>query len=349
MQTIGKLFAAVCAILFIISGVSALLLFNIEEKAFSSATYKQAFENQGLYQRMPTILGEALTTFVTQNQSAVPFLTAVKTEDWQNIISTLLPPEELKAVADNALDSTFDYVNGKTNSATISLLPVKAHLAGPSGINVVSQILHLQPACTPEQLTQMAMGLLGGQVILCDPPPEALGLMAPFIQSQLQTMIAFFPNDVTFISDPRSGTPADPRLKLNTARYVMRLSVFLPLLFLFGITIFAVRSLRSWLNWWGWPLMIIGGISVLIALLGTPLVGWVLRFVIQNQRTIFVPPVLATSLGETASAVAQQMLAPVLIEGFILGFVGLGLVIIATLLVRRERNQIIQRIDTNAP
>src|ERR1051325_3729797 len=343
----GKFFAAVCAILLIISGVLALLLINVEAKAFSSATYKQAFQNQGLYQRMPTILGTALATFIAQNQSTVPFLKVVTVEDWQNIVSTLLPPEELKAVADNALDSTFDYINGKTNSATISLLPVKAHLAGPSGVNVVIQILHLQPACTPDQLTQMAMGLLGGQITLCDPPPEAIGLMTPFIQSQLQTMIAIFPNDVTFISDPRSGTPADPRLKLKTVRSAIRFSVFLPLLFLFGVTIFAVRSLTSWLNWWGWPLMITGGSSVLIALLGAPLVGWILRLVIVAQGAIFVPPVLATSLGETASAVAQQMLAPVLIEGFILGFVGLGLVIIATLLVRREGNQIIQRIDTN--
>ena len=349
MQTIEKFFATLCAILFIISGVLVLLLFNIEEKAFSSTTYKQAFENQGLYQRMPAILSTALTTFIAQNQRAVPFLTVVKEEDWQNIISMLLPPEELKAVANNALDSTFDYINGKTNSATISLLPVKAHLAGPSGVNVVVQILHLQPPCTAEQLTQMAVGLLGGQIALCDPPAEAIGLMTPLIQSQLQAMIAIFPNDVTFISDPRSGTPADPRLKLNTLRSVIRYSVFLPLLLLLGITIFAVRSLRSWLNWWGWPLMITGGSSVLIALLGAPLVGWILRLVIVAQGAIFVPPVLATSLGETASAVAQQMLAPVLIEGFILGFVGLGLVIIATLLVRREGNQIIQRIDTNVP
>ncbi len=92
--------------------------------------------------------------------------------------------------------------------------------------------------------------------------------------------------------------------------------------------------------------MITGGISVLIALLGSPLVGWILRLVIENQGTIFVPPVLAASLAETASAVAQQMLGPVLIEGFVLGFAGLGMVIVATLLVRSERDQIIQRMDT---
>ncbi len=337
MEFIGKTFAAVCTILFIISSVLVLLLLNIEAKAFSSETYKQAFENQQLYERMPTILATALTTYITENQSALPFLNAVKVEDWQNIISTLLPPEELKALADNALDSTFDYLNGKTNSATISLLPLKAHLVGESGVNVVVQLLRLQPACTPEQLTQMALGLLGGQITLCNPPEEAIGLMTPFIQAQLQTMITVFPNDVTFISGVTSGMPDDPRLKLNTVRSAIKFSLFLPFLFLFGITVFAVRSLRSWLNWWGWPLMITGVMSVFIALLGTPLVGWILQLLIQNQGTILIPAILATSIAETASAVAVQMLAPVIIEGIIFMIVGLGMVIVALLLAKRDQ------------
>jgi len=342
VQFIGKTFAAVCTILFIISSVLVLLLLNIEAKAFSAETYKQAFENQRLYERMPTILGTALTTYITENQNALPFLNAVKAEDWQNIISTLLPPEELNALADNALDSTFNYLNGKTNSATISLLPLKAHLVGDSGVNVVVQLLHLQPSCTPEQLTQMALGLLGGQITLCNPPEQAVGLMTPLIEAQLQTMITIFPNDVTFISDVRSGTPADPRLKLNTLRSAIKLSLFLPFLFLFGITVFAVRSLTGWLYWWGWPLMITGGVSTLIALVGSPIVGWILRLLIQNQGKILIPAILATSIAETASAVAVQMLAPVIIEGIILAIVGLGMVIVAVLLAKRA--QIIKAI-----
>jgi len=53
LQTLGKFIAGICAVLFIITGVMALVLFNIERKAFSSTTYKQAFENQNLYARMP--------------------------------------------------------------------------------------------------------------------------------------------------------------------------------------------------------------------------------------------------------------------------------------------------------
>jgi hypothetical protein len=345
VQTIGKFLAAICAVLFIVSGVLVLILFNIEQKAFSSATYKKAFEDQRLYERTPEILAAALTTSLAQHQVALPFLNTVKVEDWQNIISFLLPPEDLKALSDNALDSTFDYLNRKTDTATVSLLPVKSRLVGESGMNVVLQILHLQPECTVEQLTQMALGFLGGQIALCNPPPEAIQLMTPLIQSQLQGLVSVFPNEVIFISDPRSGTPDDPRLKLSTVRSVITFTPILPALFLFGIVVFAVRSLKEWLVWWGWPLMMTGLISVLIALVGSPLVGGILQLLIRTQVSILIPPVLGASIAETASAVAREILSPVVIEGIILAIVGLGFVIVSLFIGNRPNNSPLQRVE----
>ena len=329
MQTIGKFLAALCAVLFVMSSVVVLLLFNIERKAFSAETYKQAFENQRLYERIPAMLASMLSTSVAENPNAIPLLRALRVEDWQASISTLLPPEELKTVADSALDATFDYLNGKTDSAVISLVPLKTHLASESGLQVVRQFLNLQPPCTTEQLTQMALGLLGGQIILCNPPEEAIGLMTPFIQAQLQAITTIIPNEIAFIPGTTSNTPQDPRLKLNAVRSAIKLTPFIPAIFLFGIVVFAVRTFKELLIWWGWPIMIAGGISALIALIGSPVIGWILQLLIQNQGTIFIPSILAASIGETTSAVARQMLAPVVIEGFVLALLGLGMVIVS--------------------
>jgi hypothetical protein len=325
--TLGKFLAAICAVLFVISTVIVLLLFNIERKAFTSETYKQAFENQRLYERLPAMLAATLTTSIAENPNAIPLLKALTVENWQTTLTTLLPPEELKALTNNALDSTFDYLNGKTDSAVISLVPIKTHLVGESGLQVVRQFLNIQPACTLEQLSQMAQGLLGGQIILCNPPEEAMGFMAPFIQSQLQAMATIIPDQVAFIPGSVSNTPNDPRLKLKLIRSAIKLTPFIPVLFLFGIAVFAARTLRDWLIWWGWPFLLAGGISLLMALVGSPLVGWILQLLIQNQGTILIPPVLAASIGETTSAVARQMLTPVVAEGFMLALVGLGMII----------------------
>ena len=236
----------------------------------------------------------------------------------------------------NALDATFDYLNGRSNSAAISLVPLKSQLAGPAGMDLVLQILSLQPACTTEQLTQMALGLLGGEIALCNPPPLAIGVVAPFLQSQLQTMTTIIPSDVTFIPGTLSGTPQDPRLRLNSIRSAIKLTPLLPILLLLAVTIFAVRGLVDWLTWWGWPFMITGTSSVLIGLVGAPLVSWILQLFIQNQGTIPIPPVLVSSIAETTGAVARQILIPVLVQGAILGFVGLGMAVLAMFLPRKQ-------------
>jgi hypothetical protein len=341
VRTLGQFLAALCAILFVISTVLVLVIFNIERKAFSSATYKQAFEDQRLYERMPAILATTLTTYLVESGITMPFLQVLTVEDWQTNIAVLLPPEELKAMANNALDATFDYLNGRSSSAVISLLPVKTQLAGEPGLQLVLQILRRQPACTAEQLTQMALGFFGGQIALCNPPEQALGLMMPFVQSQLQTITTLFPNELTLIPGTASGTPDDPRLKLNAARSAVTLTLFLPGLLLFAIAVFAVRSLRDLFMWWGGPLVTAGIISVLVALLGAPLIGGILQVLIQNQGSFFIPPVLAAALGETATAVVRQMLSPVVIEGLIIAAIGVGMLIIAIIVPRRQEEPIL--------
>ncbi|HEU4746560.1 MAG TPA: hypothetical protein VFS61_15065, partial [Anaerolineales bacterium] len=81
-----------------------------------------------------------------------------------------------------------------------------------------------------------------------------------------------------------------------------------------------------------WPFMIAGVSSVLIGLVGSPLVGWILQLLIRNQGTIPIPPVLVSSIAETTSAVAGQILTPVMIQGAILGMAGLGMAILGMLL-----------------
>jgi hypothetical protein len=183
----------------------------------------------------------------------------------------------------------------------------------------------------------MALGLLGGQIALCSPPEQAIGLLTPLIQSQLQAMTAVIPDQVTFIPAVASGTAADPRGRLNAVRSGVKLLAFVPIAFLFGLTIFAVRKLLDLLAWWGWPLLFAGGSGVLIGLFGSPLVGGVLQLLIQTQGPRFIPSSLASSIAETARAVAHQMLGPVVIEGSILGFVGLCMVIAAPILAQGGR------------
>lgn len=336
-----KTLAVLCALLFILAGVPVLILFNIDRKAFDSATYKQAFENQRLYERMPALVAGTLATTVSQNGNSPAFLRELTIEEWQTTVSTLLPPEELRAMTHQTLDSTFDYLNFRSNSIVISLLPVKARLTGQGGVSVVREFLRTQPECTLEQLAQIGLGLLGGNIVLCNPPDEAIGFFEPFIQSQLQTISATFPDQISLVPETGSGTASDPRLRLQWIRSAIQFAPFFLFLLLLMIVALAVRSLHDWLVWWGWPLLLTGAIAAFIAMLGSPVIGWLLQWIIQIYGAAFLPAVLASTIAETASAVAGQMLAPVIIQGFVLAVIGLLMVITGTFLLPSERHIVI--------
>jgi hypothetical protein len=340
VRELEKTFAALSAVLFIIVAIFVLIAFNLERRAFSSATYKQAFAEEGLYEQMPALMASTLHTYISQNPNAYPFLRELSAEDWQVTIASLLPAEELRGVADGALDSTFDYVNRRTDTIIISLLPIKAHLAGESGVTIIRQFLQTQPACTIEQLTQMGFGLLGGDIALCNPPPEAMGLVEPLIRSQMQTITAAIPNDLTLAPGATTGTPNDPRVTLHMVRSAIRFSPFFALVVFLAIAVFGIRSFRDLFVWWGWPLLIAGAVSALIGLVGSPIVGGLLQFLIETQGIVFLPPLLASGIGQTAGAVAHQMLIPVALQGLVMAVIGFFMVIVGIFLTRRERTVI---------
>jgi hypothetical protein len=344
VRTLGKLLAAFCAMLFIITGVLALLFFNIERKAFSAETYKRAFEKQQLYNRMPGILAEVLTTAITQNQQASTYLKSFTMQDWESAIPALIPPEELKALANSTLDSTFDYLNSRTDSIVISLVPFKSHVAGPGGVEAILQLLHAQPTCTVDQIIELTFAVMsGGDLIFCNPPPEAVQIVRPLIESQLQFMTFAFPDQITLISTQHAGSPEDPRLNLKIARAIMQISPLFPMTFLLGLTIFAVRGLIDWLKWWGLPFLFTGLISLLIAVPGASLVGFIIQWILERQVAGLIPPVLLSTLRETVSAVAREILGPMAIVGLILAGMGFMMIVVAVFLGYTQKDRTIPR------
>jgi hypothetical protein len=331
MKTVQITFAWLCAVMLVASGVAALILFNVERRAFSVGTFKQAFERQNLYARMPAILADAVYASVTQNANTDPFLKAMTLPEWEAGIASLLPPEDLKALSDDTLDSVFGYLNNQSNSASISLQIVKTRLSGPQGMELVSRILNAQPDCTMEQLLQMGMGFLSGDVSLCKPPEAMLGLVTPLIETELRFLTGAVPDEVVLVSAESGNLQSDPRVRLNRARTAMKFSPLLPIVLLAALTAFAVRNLTDWLKWWGYPFLAIGAISAIAALVGSPILGFVIQEVIRSQAG-FLPPVLISALGETVSAVSTQILSPVVLEGALLASVGFVMAVAAVLM-----------------
>ena len=336
MKTISTILAGICAVLVVVTGTASLFLFNVERSAFSSEPYKRAFEKLGLYDRMPSILAASLfSSPASVNGTENPIWALMTSQGLESGIAVILPPADLKLMTDGALDSLFVYINGQADSALISLVPIKNRFSGPEGVEAVLGLLQSQPACTAEQLIQITLGALSGSgFALCNPPPEAVDLFRPLIQSQLQYTASLLPNELPFVSADRSGTQADPRVRLKQLRAVMRITPVVPILLILLMTIFVVRSLKTFLTWWGLPILATGLFSFFIALVGAPLIGTVIQFMIETQASQILSTILLATLRETTSAVAREIMTPNIIQGAVLAVLGFAMSLVGFFLRR---------------
>ncbi|MDP1779963.1 MAG: hypothetical protein Q8K73_06800, partial [Anaerolineales bacterium] len=233
METIKKILATICAILFVITAVIALFLFNFDRKAFTAETYQKAFAREDFYNKLPSVMADAMTSLIADQSQFPVVLSGMSKEAWEAFFHTLLPPETLKVMGDDVLNSTFAYLNMQTDSAQLNLAPLKASMASDTGAQAVFAFLSTQPDCTFIQIAQITVNLLsGGQIELCNPPAELIPALTPILQGQLQIAATVIPDQVTIISAPPQN---DPRQRLKTARLFMRISPILPLAFLLGL------------------------------------------------------------------------------------------------------------------
>lgn len=324
MDSIRKALAALFALLTILTALPAQVFFNLDRRAFTPETYQQAFANDDFYSRLPGILAGS---FVASTKQILPLnIQGLDAQDWEGFFHELLPPETLKVMGDQAIGSSLAYVNLEASSAVLSLVPLKERMAGEDGTRAVLGLLRTQPVCTLEEIARMTMAALGSQGLsLCNPPEELYPLVMPLIQAQMQVASAAIPQEVVLASAASAGFESgrpDPRERIQTARLFMRLSPVIPLFLFLVMTLLAVRSLRTWLAWWGVPLLATGGLAVLLSILGAPAARLLLFQVMQLTLPEVLPDVLLSNGSSLAAAVVDQLLQPTLIQGLVMAGAG---------------------------
>lgn len=322
MKTFKKLIAAIFAILFVITAVMALLLFNFDRRAFTAETYQQAFAREDFYNKIPSLLAQSITSGTDTAQPLLG-LQGLTKETWESFIHTLLPPDVLKPIGDDVLNSTFAYLNMESNSIQVSLTPVKASMLGETGTQAAISLLRSLPACTLDQSAMIMFGMFSGdQIQLCNPPESVMPLLLPIIQVQMQAAAAIIPDQLTLVTAPLQD---DPRERIQTLRLFMRLSLILPILLLLTLTVIAVRSVKDWLNWWGIPFAITGFSAFVIGVFGAPIFNTVLAGILASQLPDYLPTFLLDFTGEFAAAMVRALLSPVMWQGLILSVIGGGM------------------------
>lgn len=325
MEPFKKILATIFAILFIATAIAMLIFFNFDRNAFSAETYQKAFAGADFYNQLPAVMASAMTSTNTNKEKLPVVMRGMSVQAWDAFFRTLLPEDVLKAMGDEALNSIFAYLNMQTNSAQVSLTALKTGMVSDAGAQAVFTLLKTQPDCTLQQISQMTINLLSNSEIqFCNPPEQMLPFLTPVIQGQMQATALALPDQFTIVSAPPAN---DPRIKLRTARMVMRLSPIIPLAFLLLMTIFAVNSLKSWLKWWGIPLFTTGVLASLMSLSGAPMIGVIFQRVLVNRMPAFLPAILLDYTGDLASTMLKALLSPVFWQGLAIAAIGLVMVI----------------------
>ncbi len=325
-----KFLSILCAFLFVLTAGIALMLFNAEKRLFDASLYINALESRDFYDRLPELATESLGTSPDSNDPNSPraFLNLLPGEYWETVFRALLPPDISQPMTEQVIQSVFDYLNGKSETASLSLVGFKTHLTGPAGSESLLAILRAQPACSLEQITQLVIGSLSGQntgIVLCNPSDELLDIFQPLLQTQLQSMASTIPDSVDLTPD---SAGADQLLdELRVARTLMRFSPLIPLGLLLLITALAVRDLKSWLNWWGYPVLFAGILGLLLSAIINPFFQWVFVIFITPRLPDFLPVAVTDTLRGLISEVLSGVAAPILLQATVLALIGIVMIL----------------------
>ena len=327
---IARLVAVFLALLTIVTTITMLLLTSIDHTVLNPPISKQAFIKNKVYERIPAITAREFSLvkslFADQCAEApqacanetMSLLNGLSPKQWEALIIHLLPADELQTITESTLDEAISYFKGEEDSVQTPLAHLKARLTGESGEELTALLLESQPSCSSEQLLQIKTVELNGELNGIEVPPiicSATGTLqlqlSEELQRRLKNISSELPEAAIIIKPPSPSTPPSLRRffgedwqmalqKINMARPY---APFLPLGLLLLLALFAVRSLRGWMRWWGIPIFI-AGLTTLIS-------GVVLFFMFDQIWMKYIlrtlPPLFASGFGQVTQDVVHML------------------------------------------
>lgn len=274
------------------------------------------------------------------SQGGAPaFMKNLTAANWETILIDLIPPDSLRLQTEDIIDQVFAYLDGRQGTVAISMVDLKERISGQAGVDAMRELILAQPACSPEAADIMIASIQDGSApeSFCNPSQERLAQVTPSIEDLLAKTVAGLPDERTLLT-PETGENSEQGglvASFGTLRFILRLSLEVPLALLLLITLLMVRTPRSWLRWWGIPLFISGLLLVILALLASFSFDQLWLTLLSSQ----VPDGFSLGVVEMvrglASALVRRITVTILVWGLIFGLAGLGMWI-GSIFTRKE-------------
>ncbi|MEW6092787.1 MAG: hypothetical protein AB1531_02370 [Chloroflexota bacterium] len=304
----------------------------VGETAYDELYNDQRPPTETEQQQMQTCFSDAGLGDSSGEGGMPSYLKNLTAEDWEAILKILIPPDELKVMAESVLDDIFAYLNGDIEQVSVSLVALKDRLTGPAGTDLIMEFVTSQPPCTEEELAQMTSATGGENMVICNPPEDMLPYVVTMLLMQLEDVASELPDEAVVIKPytPSTTSPDggplgdDPLTSIRMVRLILRLTPLLPLVFLLLVTLFGVRSLKDWMRWWGIPFFIAGAIALGLGISATPSLNKVWNQFIEPRIPPFLTTDVATLGHDLLLYVAHDILERIVFQALALLLIGLA-------------------------
>lgn len=324
--------ALLLALFIVLSLPPALLGYNLGQKLFKPEALLALSVEHGL--REP-VLAAAWETAVADLSSDAIFSPQTWLGQWlraagQNaeLREQIAPRALLVETARQGIANGFAWLDSPNPEPAIrvDLRPFKQHVADGSNAIVNDALTRLAP-CTVEQAAELGFALLndllsGGNtavaIPLCLPPDLILPGFISATRLALVEQLRFIPDDLLVQIRAGAGAAdlARTQALLRLARFGMAWSWFGLAALLLATAVLGGQSIRGFLQWLGWLLLLIATLALLLALAWLALgrgLAWLLLPDLPAWLAIIVNGTVDGLVGETGQALLWQAAVPALL------------------------------------
>ncbi len=348
LRFLARLIAVICAIAFVFVTIGVIFFHAAGTRVFESGIYKRALAKERIYTRLPGLVadlvihGSRLERGAAQGggDDTLALVGRLTTQDWNTMFNAVAPPGYLEQQTDRALDQYFEFLHGDAAvpSVLVSLDEMRKRLVSPDAEQAYLSVLAGKPLCTPAE-----MEAAGGLPVVCRPPPDLMPRVRENFRTAMQRLAERMPGTVDIFAHGYPGPVgramnflADERDLLQRIEWWARWSPAGSAALLLLIAVFAVRSLRGWMLWWGIPCFLAGAAALIVALPVVPISHWVFSSLVMRVLPSQVPAESIGALfGLMVALVREVMLVALRLAAYTAG-AGLLLMIVASLCKRRR-------------
>jgi hypothetical protein len=353
LRFLARFCAVVCAVVFVACTIP-IIFFRAGTRLTQPQIYKDVLANEHFYDRLPDLAADTATHAIDAggrgeanrggavDHSLVDLLHQMSVADWEMIFGAVLPPSYVRQQAEGALGQFFAWLHSKTAVPVvdISLKEFKQRLAAPETEETYMRILQTKPPCTAAQLQSA-----GGLPLGCCPSPEEMPRVRQNFRTMAQTAAGQIPQSVNLFEKLNGDGAAveanrrltEMRIRILQLEWLAWWSPVVPAALLLLIAVFAVRSFRGWMFWWGIPCLIAGAVSAIFALPVVPAGKWIFAHFVVPSLPAEVPTGTLDALAGLVMAVLQVVMNAALHTAGALAIGGLVAVILGAVFKSRPQ------------